>query len=273
MFNIIIGEKLNSSVKKTFDALNERNDDYLIRLIRYQEKCGANHLDLNTAMCENEMEKMLYLTELTLNNSSCSVIIDTVDTNVIKEAAAYINKKSAGYFIINSITVKQRIDELLPVINKYRCGVICLPILQYGNVITADERLENAETLITRLTSEGVAKNNIYIDAVVDSLAMEEGSSLITFSAIKKIKLKYPDVNVICGISNSSYGLPERKNINAAFLTIAISCGLNGAIFDVTSEDMRSAMHASNALCGNDEYCMEYINYIRNNKKELTLTV
>ncbi|MCL2517303.1 MAG: dihydropteroate synthase [Oscillospiraceae bacterium] len=258
MFDLIIGEKLNSSVAKTIEAFENRDENYIIDLIKNQEYAGASYLDVNTAMCASELETMIWVIDLILNNSTCGIVLDSINADLISQCAAYIKNRNV---IINSVTLKERIDDYMPIAVKYNTGIIAMTIEQFGKIAASDERVVIAEKLIDKLTGGGIKKENIYLDAVVDSLITDDQNARITLETIYKLKKK--DVKVICGISNVSYGLPKRVNINSSFLSMAILCGADGAILDITSPVIQAAIHSANLLSGNDEFCMNFIENMR----------
>jgi len=258
MFDLIIGEKLNSSVAKTFEAFENRNENYIIDLIKNQENAGASYLDVNTAMCASELETMIWVIDLILNNSKCGIVLDSINADVISQCAAHIKNRNV---IINSVTLKERIDDYMPIAVKYNTGIIAMTIEQFGKSAASDERVVIAGKLIDKLTGSGIKKENIYLDAVVDSLITDDQNARITLETI--YKLKKNDVKVICGVSNVSYGLPKRVNINSSFLSMAILCGADGAILDITSPVLQAAIYSANLLSGNDEYCMNFIENMR----------
>lgn len=257
---IIIGEKLNSSVPKTMEALTSGNTAYFIESIKAQQLGGAQYIDINTALCgEAELEKMIELIGLVREHSTCGICIDSPNPQVVLDAMPHVGDRPV---IVNSITLKDRIEELLPLLVKTGCGVICLPI---GDETPKDqfERAENAAALIQRLTGAGVAMDHIYIDVLVEAMAFDGSAPRKAIEAIRLIKEQFAEVHTVCGLSNISYGLPGRTQINAAFLAAAVYAGLDSAIMDCTSQPMRAALHAANALSGQDEYCMEYIGFCR----------
>lgn len=258
---IIVGEKLNSSIPKTLDALNAMDEDYLVKLAKRQEKCGADYLDINTAICgELETEKLLWLVDCVLQNTSCGIMIDSPSTDAI---IAALNKIQDRKVIINSVTLTQRIDELLPVIAERGCGVVALPMDENGIPDTAEKRLDCAKRLIERLTKEGVEPGNIFIDAITESLSVGDKNAVVALDTIRAIKEYAPQVHTVCGLSNVSFGLPQRISINCAFLSAAIACGLDSAIMDITLPAMRTALFSALAVSGRDEYCMNYISFVR----------
>lgn len=258
---IIIGEKLNSSIPKTLEALKVRDEASIIKMINKQERCGADYLDINTAICgAEELNQLLWLIELVLSNSNCGIMLDSPSPDVIAHA---LQKVEGRNVIINSVTLTERIDELLPVIRQSGCGVVGLPIDEDGIPNSADKRFYNAQRLLERLGEEGIPSDRIYIDTLAEALAVGSENAKITLDTTRKIRQAQPKVHLTCGLSNISFGLPKRNNINTAFLAMAIYCGLDSAILDITTPAMRTMLASALAVNGEDEYCMEYISYIR----------
>jgi 5-methyltetrahydrofolate--homocysteine methyltransferase len=258
---IIIGEKLNSSIPKTLTAINSGDTNYLINIIKEQEDAGASFLDINTAICgEDELAKLIWLVELALKNSKCGIMLDSPSPKVIKEAIKIIKDRK---IIINSVTLTDRIDELLPVIKEAGAYVVGLPIDNVMMPETAKKRVDNASKLIEKITNFGIDIDKIYIDVLAEALSVGNENAMVTINTIKSLKELYPNVKTICGLSNISFGLPKRVNINCAFLTAAVVAGLDSAIMDITSQAMKTCLASSLAIAGKDDYCLEYISEIR----------
>ena len=256
---ILIGEKLNSSIPSTLKAMRE-SDEAIIALIKAQENAGAAYLDINTAMFEEEESAMMQkIVKLALENSSCGIVLDSPDPKVIEAASELCTGRD---LILNSVTADERIDELAPVAAKLGCGVIVLPMDSDGIPETAEGRLECAKKAIEKLTAAGVAEENIYVDAICETLATLDTNAKTSLETIRLVK-ENTGAKTTCGLSNVSFGLPKRAFINAAFVSIAIWNGLDSAIADATNEEFRRAIFSANAVSGLDEYCMEYIGFIR----------
>ena len=156
---IIIGEKLNSSIPKTLEAIKEEDKEYLLSLITSQENNGADYLDINTAICEEELDKMLWLIDLVMEHSQCGIMIDSPSVSVVKEAV----KRAAGRkVIINSVTLIERIDELLPLIKETGASVVGLPMDEDGIPDTVEKRVANALRLIEKISAFGIPQK-IYL--------------------------------------------------------------------------------------------------------------
>lgn len=260
---LIIGEKLNSSIPKTLEAFQNRDTDAVVELIKKQEGCGADYLDINTALTgAQENDTMRWAVDLVLTHSRCNIMIDSPNVEAIQEALPYVQGRKV---FINSISTDDRYEPLLPVIKETGASVVCLPIAGREIPAKAEERLKNADLLIEKLTAAGIAANNIYIDVLAEALATQENAALTTLHTIRLIKEKYPEIQTICGLSNISFGLPKRAQLNAAFLAMALACGLDAAILDCSSPRIQDMLYAAEALLGRDEYCMEYIGHCREN--------
>jgi len=257
---IIAGEKFNSSIPKTFEMLEKNDEKQIIALAKLQESAGAHYLDINTSMFQqDELKKLSYLIGLVQEHTSCGIMIDSPSPDIVIEAIKGIKDRPV---IINSVTLSERLTELMPVAREYGAGVVALPIGADGMPEDDKKRIENAEELIRILTENGIAHDRIYIDVLAETLAVNQQSAVYAVKTIEAVKARYPDVHLTCGLSNISFGLPKRVHINTAFLTAAVFCGLDSAIMDITNDAMRTALFAALAVSGRDEYCMEYMNAV-----------
>ncbi len=258
---IIVGEKLNSSIPKMFELMKAKNTEEIKRIAVEQQEAGANFLDINTAIFREEESGMMeYILGIVLENTDCGIMLDSPSPAVIEKAIQLISDRE---IIINSITLQDRINELLPVVKNYKSGVVCLPIDNDGIPKTPEKRLENSLKLIKILEEAGIEKNKIFIDVLAEALAVDNEAAKTTIDTIAALRKAHPDVHIICGVSNVSFGLPKRAGINAAFLTAAIYAGLDSGIVDITSEQIQSTIFISEMIAGLDEYCMEYLGWFR----------
>lgn len=263
---ILIGEKLNSSIPKTKEALQNGDYAYIQQMVRLQESCGADYIDINTAVFEEaELDLMKEVIRIVLAHSSCGIVIDSPCVSTIEKAVEYARERPV---IINSVTIDERLDEVCGILNSpaYRdaeLSVIGLPIRQSGVPETPAQRKECTDELVAALTKK-IDARKIWVDLVVQSVALsEQGGASDIFGTLTYLKERYPQLRTTGGITNISYGLPQRIQITAPFLGILNYLGLDSAIIDVTNPAIQKMLLATDLLCGKDEYCMNYIEYIR----------
>lgn len=258
---IIIGEKLNSSIPAVFEWMAQADDTPLIELIKRQEAAGASFLDVNTAICgERELEQMLRMIALVKNHSGCGIMIDSTDPKVIQRA---VQAAHGMNIVINSTTLTDRFDVVVSLALQTNASVVALPIDDDGIPHTVEEKCGKADALIEKLRAAGILDEQIYLDVLIETVATNFESAKIALQVIAYIFANYPNVKTTCGLSNISFGLPERALINSAFLSAALVAGLSSAILDPMNPTVRGMLAAANAVSGNDYYCMEYITYIR----------
>lgn len=258
---IVIGEKLNSSIPATLAAMQARDTAAITDLILSQQAGGAQYLDINTAICqEEELAVMQWVIALVKKNSSCGIMLDSPSTDVILGALDACEGRDV---ILNSVTLSERIDVLLPVAKQRGCGLVGLPIDASGMPQGAAGRVENAKALVSRMTEGGLSPDQIYIDVLAEALAVGSENAKHAIQAASQLRALWPDIHIMCGLSNISFGLPKRASVNTAFLAMMMASGMDAAILDSAAGSMQLALHTCEALLGYDEFCMEYITYIR----------
>lgn len=273
---ILIGEKLNSSIPSTGAAFEKNDFDYITDLICRQSEAGAEYLDLNAAVCTadsggTEYDMLVKLIKLVKENCNCNIMLDSPNADVLVRAAETVSDRK---LILNSVTASERIDTVGPAAAKLNAGIVVLPISEAGIPASANERLEFAVKAVEKLNSYGVNDSQIYIDAIVEPVSSDEDGikGATTLETLKLLKTQlaesHPDIKTICGLSNVSFGLPKRALINSTFLAMAVSAGLDSAILDVNSPAIADTLHALSALNGEDEFCVDYIGYMRSKDKK-----
>ena len=258
---IIIGEKLNGFIPSVGKAIRERDEAFLRDLAVRQEEAGADYLDVCAAVdAEVEAETLLWLAQLAESASSLPLCIDSPNPQVL--AAVLPHCKRAG--IVNSVSMESgKIETIFPLIKDTKWKVIALTCTSAGVPESAEGRLAIFEQIRAAAHEYGIAEDRLLIDPIVHTLSTDE-QSLATFAACaKEIRARAKTAHVVSGLSNISFGLPARSVINHAFLVLAMQAGMNAAIMDVLDREMVGLLHATNALLGEDEYCMDYITAFR----------
>lgn len=185
---IILGEKLNSSIPSTLEAINSKNDEQIISLCKKQEECGAHYLDINTALADDELEAMLYVLRLVQENTRCGIMIDSPNVEVVKEAIKHVKGRN---IIINSITLDER-HELIDTAKEYGAGLVALPLTEDGIPETPEERLENAKKLVEIVSAKGITLDNLYIDIIVEALAVNGEAGKRAVETARLIRNEFP---------------------------------------------------------------------------------
>jgi len=258
---IIIGEKINSSRRQIAEAIASGNREYIQNEANVQSDAGADYIDVNAAaFMEKEAEYLKWIIEVVQEVTELPLCIDSPDPEVIKKVISLVKKPP----MINSITLEpSRLDGILPLVLDYRATVIGL--CQTGNQMgrTAAEKVEIAGRLVEKVTSSGISVDALYIDPLVFPVGADSNSACATLDAIEEIMRQFHGVHTVCGLTNVSHGLPNRKLVNRTFLAEAVARGLDSAILDPSDKQLLGALRASLMLMGKDEYCMGYIKAFR----------
>ncbi|MDI3309997.1 MAG: homocysteine S-methyltransferase family protein [Thermoanaerobacterium sp.] len=254
----VIGERINPTGKKKLSAAIKEGDFNIIydEAIS-QEKLGASVLDVNIGVPGiNEEELMPKIVSQVQNIVNVPLQIDSSNVKAIEKAVRIVRGKP----IINSVSAKEKsLREVLPIVKKYGTSVIGLTISDDGLPKDADERLKNAEKIVKAALDYGISKNDIIIDCIALTVSSEQTAAMETLKAINLVKTKL-GVSTVIGLSNISYGLPERQFINTAFLAMAISYGLDAVIVNPNDKITMDILNASMVLSSRDKRCEKYIN-------------
>lgn len=260
---LIIGELINSSRKAIAQAIMEKDKAYLQDLARRQVEAGANIIDINTAAAGNEVEDMKWLVELTQEAISVPLCIDSPNPAAIEAGLSLCREKA----MVNSISAEtQRWQELLPLLQRYKPQVVALCMDDQGMPETAEDRLRIAHKLVPDLLATGIPDDDIFLDPLIKPLGVNHLFGLEVLDSVRLIREKYPQIHFVCGLSNVSYGLPERRLLNRTFMVMNITMGMDAFILDPLDQPIMSTFFAAKALTGKDEYCMNYISAVRAGK-------
>lgn len=253
---MIVGERINPTGKKKLQAeLKEGNLEMVSRFAAEQEECGARLLDINVGMSGiDEKEMMLAVLEEVANVTSLPLAIDSSHVDVIEAAL----RKYPGRALINSISLESaKIDALLPIAKKYGAMFILLPLWDAGLPQNIEEKQHIIEEVLKRAYALGFTNDDIVVDGLVATVAANPNAGKETLDTIRYCKEK--GLATICGLSNISFGLPERININSAFLTLAIGAGLTMAIANPGQEMLVNTSLSADLLMAKGGADLAYI--------------
>ena len=263
---VIIGERINPTGKSKFkQALKEHNIDYILKEAITQQDKGAHILDVNVGLPDIDEQAMMkeVVTELQ-SVTSLPLQIDTVNTKAMESAMRLYNGKP----MVNSVTGKQEsMDAVFPLIKKYGGVVIGLTLDEEGIPKTAEGRVKIAGKIIKEAKKYGIDKKDIVIDVLAMTISSEPEGANTTLKALELVTKEY-GVHTVLGVSNISFGLPQRPVVNAAFYTLAMHNGLSAGIINPSSDEMMNAYYAYCALKGYDANCEEYIRNFAADKEQ-----
>lgn len=258
---IIIGELINSSRKNIKDAIANKDVAYIQDIAKKQETAGADYIDVNAGThVYDEVEVLSWLVEIVQEVVSVPLCIDSPNPLAIDAAL----KLHQGQALVNSITAeKSRYEELLPIILKNNARIVALCMDDTGMPETAEQRIDVANRLADGLLTAGIKAADIFFDPLVKPLSVDITYGNEILDTIAALRKQHPEMNITSGLSNISFGLPNRSDINQAFLVMCMLKGMNSAIIDPLDERMMSLMVSSETCLGKDKFCVRYLKYQR----------
>ncbi len=256
---IIIGELINGSRKAIAKAIADRDEACIRDLASSQAEAGASFIDCNPGTVgEDEIRDIQWLIETVQAVTDVPISFDTPNCGAL-QAAFYVYENAATP-MINSITAEQeRLDEMLEFVAQSGANIVALALSDAGMPASADDRIATSLGLIDTLTGAGIAPDKVFVDPVVAPLGTDATCGGGVLEAVRAISQQRPEVHITCGLSNISYGLPERKLLNRVFVAQGIAAGMDSAIMDPLDGQMMATIWAAEALAGRDEWCMNYI--------------
>lgn len=262
----IIGERINPTGKKLFkEALKTGNIDYILSQGLEQVEAGADILDVNVGLPEiDEKEMMVTAIKALQGVTNAPLQIDTTEPDVLEAALRVYNGKP----IVNSVNGEEKsLSTVLPLVKKYGAAVVGLTLDESGIPKTADGRFKIAEKIVSRATALGIKREDIYIDCLTLTASAEQEAAFDTLNALERVK-KELGVKTVLGVSNISFGLPNRELVNRTFLTLALQKGLDLPIINPNVEAMTGAVRAYNLLANIDKNSVEYIAAYNNSTQQ-----
>lgn len=254
---VVIGERINPTGKKLFkEALRNNDIDYVIKEGLAQQEKGTHILDVNVGL--PEIDEVKWLKDAVYNLQSVLPLplqLDSSDPLALEAAMRIYNGKP----MVNSVNGKSSsMNEIFPLVKKYGGVVVCLCLDENGIPNNAQGRIEIAEKIIKTAEEYGIDKKDLVVDALVMTISTDKNNAIETLNAVNYIRNEL-GVATVLGVSNISFGLPNREAVNTAFYTLALENGLSAGIINPLSDSMMNAYYSFNALRGFDDNCAEYI--------------
>ncbi|MGB3209254.1 MAG: dihydropteroate synthase [Desulforhopalus sp.] len=257
----VIGERINTSRKKVQEAVANRDVDYIVNDVKRQQEAGAAFIDVNAgARIGHETEDMCWLLNTIQPIVTIPLSLDSPDPAVLEMAFGMVEKEP----MINSISLeKERFDAMMPFLKGKSCKIIALCMDDAGMPTCANDIIERANTLVKELNDVGIPVSSIYVDPLVQPISTDSTKGMMVLDAVRGIKSNFPDIHITGGLSNISYGLPQRKIINRTFLTLMMDAGMDSAIIDPLDEKIMATIKTADMLLGNDNFCGTYLKGVR----------
>lgn len=255
---LIVGERINPTGKKLLQAeLREGNMEKVLQFAEEQEACGAQILDVNMGMSGiDEKEMMLRAIDEVSGVTNLPLSLDSSHVKVLEAALRHY----PGRALINSISLEtEKFEELLPIAAKYGAMFILLPLSDKGLPEDLEEKKQIIQTIYERALLLGMRKEDIIVDGLVTTVGTNMRAGLDTLETIRYCREQ--GFATICGLSNISFGMPERSYVNTAFLTLAIQAGLTMAIANPSQDMLVSCALATDILLCKEEADLRYIEY------------
>jgi len=262
---IIIAEKLNGSIPSCAAAIAARDEDYIKDLAKRQAEAGADFIDCCASVKDNEYETLKWMIDAIQSVTDCPISLDSPDVSVIIQAMPLCKKP--GMF--NSVSGEgDKADLAFPVLAKpenSKWNIMALLCDDTGIPKTAEKRIEVFEAIMEKASKYGIDDKRFHIDPAVEMLCTtDDGEGAFKLlDVMKHIKKTRPNVHISGAISNISFNLPVRRLVNQAFAVLSINAGMDSAVFDPLSKDLRGMILAAEAMLGLDDYCAEYVSAYR----------
>lgn len=262
---LIIGERINATRKRIGEAVTKRDAGLIQEEARKQVEAGAHMLDVNGGVAGQEVENLKWLVDTVQQAVQVPLCLDSADPEALRHALPLCQQPP----MINSITDDpERFQTVLPLLKQYNTRVIALCLSSAAPPKGLEDRVATAVSLVRRLTSEGIAPDDIYVDPCVFPLSTGSEHGPAVLDAISTIRSQCPGVHTSCGVSNVSYGLPVRKLLNEVFLLMLLGRGMDAAIIDPCDTSLMARIFAAEALGGRDMHCRAYLRAFRDGKLE-----
>jgi 5-methyltetrahydrofolate--homocysteine methyltransferase len=262
---ITIAEKINASIPSVKKIIESRDSENLLKLARSQADAGADYIDVNvgtgSGTQEDEMEAMAWAVSTIQNEIECPLCIDSADPKVLE---AGLKVRAERPCLINSTKASEKyLAAVIPLAKGYDKPLVGLAMDEEGIPKSVEKRVEACLKIAGACSRAGIRVSDLYFDPLVLPVSTDVKQGKVTLDTIAAIKKAIPESKTVMAVSNVSYGLPNRKIFNTAFLHMAIMAGLDAAILSVLDRDLIGAAKTAEAVMGRDRHCRKYSRFWR----------
>lgn len=256
----LMGESINGTRKQVSEAIQARDADFIKVLATDQVKAGANLLDVNGGVAGgDEVADILWLIDVVMGVTDMRLMVDSASPEALDAGVRAVLGKGGQAPFINSISGEQaRIDAVLPLVREFKCPVVGLCLSDEGVPATAAARFAVAQQMYDLCTGAGLPAEDLWIDPLVLTVSADPAAAQVTMEALKLIKDKLP-TRTTGGLSNVSFGLPNRPLLNRTFVAMCAGLGIDGVVVDVRNKAMMATIMSIRALRGEDNFCGGYL--------------
>ena len=239
----------------------ERNTDYIIDDVKKQIEASTNFIDVNAgARIGHEAEDMKWLLDTIQPIATVPLTLDSPDPEILEMAFKMAERTP----MINSISLeRERFDAMMPFLNGKDCKVIALCMDDTGMPTASIDIVDRGKRLVEELNNIGIPTKNIYVDPLVQPISTDSTKGTMVLDAVRALKTEFPEVHITGGLSNISYGLPQRHIINRTFVSLMMDAGMDSAIIDPLDKKIMATIRTADMLLGNDSYCMNFLKGVR----------
>ncbi len=256
----LMGESINGTRKQVAEAIQVRDEGYIRTLVADQMNAGADLLDVNGGVAGgDEVADILWLVDAVKDATDARLMIDSANPAALDAGVRSVIAKGGEAPFINSISGEQaRIDAVLPLIREFGCPVVGLCLSDEGVPATPEARFAVAQQMFELCTEAGLAPEDLWIDPLVLTVSADPSAAQVTMATLRLIKENLP-TRTTGGLSNVSFGLPNRPLLNRTFVAMCAGLGIDGVVVDVRNKAMMATINAIRALRGEDSYCGGYL--------------
>ncbi|MCR5032623.1 MAG: homocysteine S-methyltransferase family protein [Lachnospiraceae bacterium] len=252
----VVGERINPTGKKKLQAeLKEGKLDLVLQYAQEQENAGACALDVNVGMSGiDELTMMRKVTEAVSSVTQLPLVLDNSNPDVLEDAL----RRYPGRALINSVSAEQeKMDRMLPLIKKYGAVYLLLPVSEAGIPESTQEKMDNVHKVLKEAEKYGLGKQDVIVDGLVTTVGANPKAGSDFFETIRLCSEE--GLATICGLSNISFGLPDRMGVNANFLSMAIMSGLTMAIANPMQDQLMESVYAADLLLNKEGSADQFV--------------
>ncbi|MFC1872719.1 dihydropteroate synthase [Chloroflexota bacterium] len=258
---LVIAEKINATNKAVAGAIATRNEEFLVKLAVSQAQAGADYIDVNVGSGQgtkqDEMAAMQWLVKLVQQNTNKPLTIDSDSADVIEAGLEVYHGEKV---MVNSVTAERdRLESVGRLVTQRKVQVVALAMGDGGIPQTAAQRLDFCKVIMEYLVKGGLDEEQVFFDPLVLPLSVDATQGIVTLKTIEMIKAEFPKAKTVVGLSNISYGLPQRRLINRSFMLAAAYAGLDAAIVDPMDPKTMSHTKIADLITGKDPSCRTYL--------------